>query len=134
MTNYELENIELARCPHCNSKMKIVKIQYGYAIVCTDRNCLGGMEIKSGSSDFTEIYLEALIANWNKRSPEVRAVTAAIECIEEYRNKIYTEMQEPYDDHGHCCIDVLDEALNRLRCFTSSAAVEVWIKQMSGDE
>ena len=129
-----IEKVELLRCPHCNSEMRLVKIQYGYAIVCTDRNCLGGMEIKSGTNDNNEIYLAALISNWNKRNPEVRAITAAIECIENYRNQIYDEMQEPYDTHGCCCTDVLDEAINRLRCFTSSAAVETWIREINRSE
>lgn len=128
----DLNKVELSRCPHCNSKMNIVEIQYGYAIVCTNKNCLGGMQIKYGSSDNKIMFLTTLISNWNKRSPEVRAVTAAIECIEEYRNSIHEQMQEPYDDHGQCCIDVLDEVLNRLHCFTSSEAVEVWIKELRG--
>ena len=130
----DLENIELLRCPHCNSEMGIVKIHSGYAIVCTNRSCLCKMEIHTGSSDNDKLFLAALISNWNKRSPEVRAVTAAIECLENYRNQIYNGMQEPYDDHGQCCIDVLDEALNRLQCFTSSAAVEVWIKEINGGD
>ena len=126
-----LANIELLRCPHCNSEMKIVEIQHGYAIVCGNKNCLGGMQIRYGANDTKEIFLATLISNWNKRLPEVRAITAATECIGEYRNKISSKMQEPYDDHGQCCIDVLDEVLNLLRCFTVSSAVELWIKEIN---
>ncbi len=119
--------MKLNNCPHCGSTVSLVQIQYGYAIVCDDKNCLGQMRVHYGTCDNEEIFLQKLISDWNKRSPEVRAVTAAIECIEEYRNKIYDETQEEYDEHGSCCIDVLDEVLNRLLCFTSSAAVEAWI-------
>ena len=129
-----LENIELLRCPHCNSKMSLVEIQRGYAIVCTDKNCLGGMRITYGSDDNKELFLTTLISNWNKRNPEVRAITAATECIEHFRNKIQNEIQEPYDEHGHCCIDVLDKTLNLLQCFTVSAAIEVWIKELNRSE
>lgn len=128
----ELKNIELNRCPHCNSEMRLVETQRGYAIVCTDKNCLGGMQIKYGTNDNKEIFLATLISNWNKRNPEVRAVTAATACIEEYRNRLYNNMQEPYDDHGQCCIDVIDEVLNLLRCFTVSAAIDVWFKEING--
>lgn len=127
----DLSNIELLRCPHCNSEMRLVKIHQGYAIVCTDKNCLGGMRINYGSNDNKEIFLATLISNWNKRMPEVRAITAATECIGEYRNKVFSKTQEPYYDHGQCCIDVLDEVLNLLRCFTVSSAVELWIKEIN---
>ena len=127
----ELDKIELARCPHCNNKMRAIRIQSGYAIICTDKNCLCKMEIYYGSDDHAKLYLAMLVSNWNKRSPEIRAVTAAVECITQYRNQLYNEMQEPYDTHGQCCIDVLDEALNRLQCFTSTAAVDVWINEIN---
>lgn len=58
----------------------------------------------------------------------INAVVSAVECIEEYRNTVYEETQEPYDEHGYCCIAVLDEAINRLKCFTSFAAVKTWIR------
>lgn len=119
--------MKLNPCPHCGAEVNIVRIQNGYAIVCGDKNCLCQMRVMFGSCDNEEIFLQKLISDWNKRSPEVRAVVAAIECIEEYRNTIYDEMQEEYDEHGCCCIDVLDEVLNRLQCFTSSAAVKQWI-------
>lgn len=119
--------IELAPCPHCNSTSRLVDIYGGYAIVCNDKNCLGQMRIHYGSCDDKEIFLQKLISDWNRRTPEVRAVTAAVECITKYRDEIYDETQEEYDDHGSCCIDVLDETINRLKCFTSSNAVEQWI-------
>ena len=118
--------LKLERCPHCGAEVRLVDIQNGYAIVCKDKNCLCQMRINFGSCDDKEIFLWKLISDWNKRKPEVRAVAAAVECIEEYRSKLYDEMQEPYDEHGSCCIRVIDETLNRLRCFTVSAAVDAW--------
>ena len=122
--------MELKPCPFCGSKVRLVTIQRGYAIVCEAKNCLGQMRITFGTCDDDLIFLKKLVSDWNKRNPEVRAVTAAYECIEEYRNTIYDETQEEYDDHGGCCIDVLDEVLNRLHCFTSSAAVEAWNRRV----
>ena len=121
--------VELKPCPFCGGEVRLVHIQSGFAIVCESRNCLGGMSVKYGSCDNEEIFLEKLVSDWNSRKPEVLAVTASIECIEDYRNTLYEETQEPYDEHGCCCISVLDEVLNRLRCFTASAAVEVWAKK-----
>ena len=117
---------ELKPCPFCGGEVRFVSIQNGFAIVCGDKNCLGQMRIMFGRCDNKEIFRETLISNWNKRNPEVRAVIAAYECIEDYRNTLYEETQESYDEHGGCCIDVLDEVLNRLQCFTTTAAVEAW--------
>jgi hypothetical protein len=117
---------ELKPCPFCGSEVRLVRIQSGFAIVCNSRNCLGSMRVNYGSCDNEKIFMEKLFSDWNKREPEVLAVTAAVECIEEYRNTLYDKTQEPYDEHGYCCISVLDEVLNRLRCFTASAAVEAW--------
>ena len=117
---------ELKPCPFCGEEVELVSVSFGFAIVCQGRNCLGGMSVKYGSCDNKAIFLEKLIADWNSRKPEVLAVTAAIECIEDYRSTLYEETQEPYDEHGCCCISVLDEALNRLQCFTTSAAIEAW--------
>lgn len=117
---------ELNPCPHCGHPVRLVDIMHGYAIVCESTNCLGGMRINFGACDNKEIFLAKLISDWNKREPEIPAVAAAINCIEDYRNNLYEEMQEPYDEHGYCCIKVLDEVLNRLQCFTSIAAVKAW--------
>ena len=117
---------ELKPCPFCGEQVRLVHIQGGYAIVCEGRNCLGMMQIKYGSCDNAEVFKEKLISDWNSRKPEILAVTAAVECIENYRNTLYEKTQEPYDEHGYCCISVLDEVLNRLQCFTASAAVEAW--------
>lgn len=125
--------VVLNPCPHCGENVRLVHGQRRYAILCQGRNCLGGMFIEYGSCDNKEIFLKKLISDWNSRKPEVLAVTAAVECIEEYRNALSEEIQEPYDYHGSCCIDVLDEALNRLRCFTSSAAVETWNRRVSDE-
>ena len=120
---------ELKPCPFCGGEVRLIRIQSGFAIVCESRNCLGSMSVKYGSCDNEEIFFEKLVSDWNSRKPEVLAVTAAIECIEDFRNTLYEETQEPYDEHGCCCISVLDEVLNRLHCFTASAAVEVWTKK-----
>lgn len=117
---------ELKPCPFCGSEVNLVHIHNGFAVVCSDKNCLGQMRITYERCDNKEIFLEKLLSDWNKRKPEVRAVTAAYACIEEYRNTLYEEIQEPYDEHGDCCISVLDEVLNRLNCFTSSVAIEAW--------
>ena len=117
---------ELKPCPFCGEQVELVDIFYGFAIVCKGRNCLGGMSIKYGTCDNKEIFLNKLISDWNSRKPEIPAVTAAVECIEDYRNTLYEKTQEPYDEHGCCCISVLDEVLNRLLCFTASAAIEAW--------
>ena len=122
-------SVKLKPCPFCGSNARIVPIQSGFAIVCNDKNCLSEMRILYGSCDTKKMFLDKLCADWNRRTPEVPAVVAAIECIEDYRGVLHDEMQEPYDDHGSCCLDVLDETLNRLRCFTTSAAVEAWIRR-----
>lgn len=116
--------MELERCPYCGETARLVSIQNGFAIVCNDKNCLGQMQIHFGSCNNEEIFLEKLVSNWNKREPEINAVVSAVECIEEYRNTVYEETQEPYDEHGYCCIAVLDEVINRLKCFTSLSAVK----------
>ena len=123
--------MELKPCPFCGQPARIFRIQNGYAICCNDKSCLGMMEIRFGSCDNEIIFKEKLISNWNKRQPEVVAVQAAFECIREYRNGIYDDMQEPYDDHGNCCMQVLDEALNRLQCFTTIAAIEAWNRRVN---
>ena len=120
---------ELKPCPFCGSQVRMVRIQFGFAIVCESRNCLGGMRINCGSCDNEEIFLKKLVSDWNSRKPEVLAVAAAIECIENYRNTLYEQTQEPYDEHGCCCISVIDEVLNRLQCFTVTAAVEAWSRR-----
>lgn len=118
--------VNLKPCPFCGNDVRIVPIQSGFAVVCNGKNCLSQMRITYGSCDAKKMFLEKLCADWNRRTPEAPAVVAAIECIEDYRNTLFDEMQEPYDEHGSCCLDVLDETLNRLRCFTTIAAVEAW--------
>jgi len=117
---------ELKPCPFCGKKAELFSIQGGFAIGCEDKNCLGVMQIHYGRCDNREIFKQKLIANWNKREPEVVAITAALECLDSYMDDLKKSMQEPYDEHGYCCVRVLDEALNRLQCFTSAAAVEAW--------
>lgn len=114
-----MDEIALAPCPHCGSGARIVDIYNGYAIICDDKNCLCMMQIRFGSCDDKGLFLRKLIADWNKRNPEIEAVTSAIRCIREYRDNIYEQTQEAYDDHGSCCVDVLDEAINILQCFTA---------------
>jgi hypothetical protein len=82
------------------------------------------MRVTFGSCDNEEIFLQKLISDWNNRNPDARTIVAAIGCIEKYRDSIYNETQEEYDDHGGCCVDVLDEVLNRLRCFTTSTTTK----------
>ena len=120
---------ELRRCPHCNKRVEFVELQGGYAIVCSDHNCLGGMQIHYGLKDDCEIFKQKLISNWNRRTPDVMAVAAAVNCIEEFRDELYESCQEPYDEHGACCIETANEILNRLLCFTSQEAVDAWGKE-----
>ena len=124
---------ELKPCPFCGEQVELIGIPFGFTIVCQGRNCLGSMSIKYGSCDNREIFLRKLISDWNSRKPEIPAVTAAIECIEDYRKNLYEETQEPYDEHGYCCIRVLDEVLNRLQCFTTSAAIEAWNRRVENE-
>lgn len=126
MVDAKIATTTLRRCPFCGEEVTLVRIQRGFAIVCNDRNCLGRMKVNFGLCDNEEMFLQKLVSDWNSRKPEVLAVEAAIECIEDYRDTIWTEMQEPYDEHGSCCMTVLDEVLNRLQCFTRSAAIEAW--------
>ena len=114
-----MNEIILAPCPHCGAGVSLLKIPYGYAIACDDKNCLSMMQTKYGSCDNKELFLQKLISDWNKRVPEIKAVTEAIQSIREYRDHVYDETQEPYDEHGSCCIRVLDEAINILQCFTA---------------
>lgn len=117
---------ELGHCPFCGKRAELITIQRGFAIVCEDKNCLGQMQIHYGSCDYEDIFKQKLIANWNKRCPEVAAIESALECLESYEDDLREQMQEPYDEHGYCCLRVLDEALNRLQCFTSIAAIDAW--------
>ena len=123
---------ELKPCPFCGKRAELISIQRGFAICCEDKNCLGLMQIHYGNSDNTEIFKQKLISNWHKREPEVVAISAALECLDSYREDLREEMQEPYDEHGYCCLRVLDEALNRLQCFTSVAAIKAWNRR-AGD-
>lgn len=109
----------LAPCPHCGTSAQLLDLQNGYAVVCGDKNCLCEMRVKFGSCDNKDIFLHKLISDWNKREPEIKSVTLAIQQVREYRDRIYEETQEEYDDHGGCCVDVLDEAINILQCFTA---------------
>ena len=120
-------SMNLLPCPHCQKPVEFLTLQGGYAIICSDHNCLGGMDIRYGWQDDQEIFKKKLISNWNRRTPEVRAVKAATECIRKYGEELYESMQEPYNEHGACCIEVVDEILNRLNCFTSQAAVDAWV-------
>lgn len=116
----------LNNCPHCGLPVEFLSLHSGFAIICSDHNCLGGMDVHYGTQDNPELFKKKLISNWNKRKPEIRAVEAAVECTIDYRDKIYDECQEPYDEHGQCCIDCIDEIINRLRCFTCQEAVDAW--------
>lgn len=120
---------ELVSCPHCGKPVEFINTRGGYAIICSDHSCLGRMEIHYGWMDNREIFKKKLIANWNRRQPEIRAVDAAVNCILKYRKELYDSCQEPYDEHGQCCIDVADEIINRLRCFTVQDAVDAWTDQ-----
>lgn len=122
-----MNQIALAPCPHCRSRAHVVDIHNGFAIVCEDKNCLGQMRVHYGSCDDKNVFLMKLVSDWNKRRPEIRAVTAAVECLTQYRNELYDANQKEYAYHGNCCIEALDEAINRLKCFTSTNAVEQWI-------
>ncbi len=116
----------LKACPFCGKRVELIPIQWGFAIVCSDKNCLRMMQIHYGTCDNEDIFKAKLISDWQRRNPEVPAITAAWNCLAQFRDEIYEACTEPYDTHGSCCINVLDEALNRLLCFTSSAAVEAW--------
>lgn len=118
--------MELKSCPFCGKPAEFISLQSGFAIICSDHNCLGGIETRFGRMDNPEIFKAKLVANWNKRDKDVAAVEAAVECAIAYRDEVYDDCQEPYDSHGQCCVDVLDEVINRLRCFTCKEAVEAW--------
>lgn len=124
--------IELRNCPYCNEPVEFITIQGGYAIICSDHNCLGGMQIHFGWKDDGEIFKQKLISNWNHRTPDVEAVDSAMRCIEAYRNELYDSCQEPYDEHGMCCVETADEILNRLQCFTCREAVDAWQRDKTG--
>lgn len=125
---------DLKPCPFCGKNAELITSQNGFAVVCADKNCLGLMQIHYGSCDYEEVFKQKLIANWNKREPEVAAIEAALECLDSYEDDLRDRMQEPYDEHGYCCLRVLDEALNRLQCFTSVAAIEAWNRRDGGKE
>lgn len=114
-----MDQIRLAPCPHCGTFARLVDTHNGYAIVCGDKNCLGQMRVQFGSCDDKKLFLQKLVADWNRRIPDIKAVTAAIDRVQEYRDHIYEETQEEYDNHGGCCVDVLDETLNIMNCFTA---------------
>jgi hypothetical protein len=114
-----MNEIVLAPCPHCGSGARLVNLQNGYAIVCDDKNCLGLMKVSFGSCDNKDIFLQKLVSDWNRRVPEIKAVASAIQSVREYRDHIYEESQEEYDVHCAHCVDVLDEAINILQCFTA---------------
>ena len=123
---------KLRNCPHCQREVELLSVQSGFSIICTDHNCLGGMSIHYGWADDPELFLRKLISNWNRRTPDVPAIDAAVKCIEEYRSDLYDSCQEPYDEHGQCCIEVADEIINRLRCFSCQEAVDAWSEKEDG--
>lgn len=118
------DSLYLAPCPHCGSDVKIVDIQNGFAIVCTDKNCLGQMRIQYGSCDDQKLFLNKLVTDWNKRQLESVAIRAAIDNVSKYRELLYDEMQEEYDEHCSCCLDTLDDVINRLVCYTAGNIVD----------
>ena len=115
----DINSFSLAPCPHCGSGARIVDIHNGHAVVCNNKSCLGQMHITFGSCDNKELFLHKLVSDWNKRGPEIKAVTEAISSINDYKDSVYEDAQEAYDVHGSCCIDVLDEVINILTCYTA---------------
>lgn len=120
----DTNSINLALCPHCGSEVELINIQGGFAIVCTDKNCLGQMRIQYGSCDDRKLFLNKLITDWNKRQLEVTSIRAAIDNISTYRDFIHDESQEEWSEHCSYCVDVLDEVINRLVCFNTGNIVD----------
>lgn len=120
----DLNSVNLVSCPHCGSDVKLVNIQNGFAIVCTDKNCLGGMRIQYGSCDDKKLFLNKLISDWNKRHLESVAIRAAIDNISKFREELYEELKEECDEHCSCCLDTLDDVMNRLLCYTTGSIID----------
>ena len=122
----DYEKMQLKRCPFCGNEVSLRFIQFGAAIVCNSRNCLGGLTVKWGTCDSHDIFLAKLVNDWNNREPDSKAVGAAVKCLEAYRAELLRSMREPYAEFDACCLDVLDEAINRVGCFTCDQAVLNW--------
>lgn len=108
-----------AECPHCGKESEFVCHPTKAYVICSDRNCWGGMNVKWGTDDDPEVFIAKMRRNWNKRAASNNTgLEAAIKSVEKLRERIYAENQLPYSEHDQLCVDVLDEALLKMSCFT----------------
>lgn len=111
-------NVGFLSCPHCGKESEFL-IGYDEAhIICSDHNCLGKMSVHWGTRDEPYRFIEKMKANWNKRTPDGHAIIEATAYIEKYRKEVYNDSQEEYSDCCAHCVEVVDEILNKLLCFT----------------
>lgn len=113
-------SIGFLSCPHCGKETEFYISGYKAHIICSDHNCWGGMSVQWGTHDEPYRFIEKMKASWNQRTPDGHAIIAAKSYIEKYRDEIYREAQGEDSDHFGCCLNVLDEVLNKLDCFIPS--------------
>ena len=117
MNRVKGSELGLATCPHCGKEVEFLIHGNTAYIFCSDHNCWGGSRVSWGTLDKPYIFIEKLKANWNKRVPEQNALVKAIEYIEEYRNQIYEQNQQECSEYFGCCVDALDEAIQKAKAF-----------------
>ena len=104
-------------CPHCGKEVEFLVSGGTAYIICSDRNCLGGIRISWGTNDKAYIFIEKLKSNWNKRCADQNALIKAIEYLEEFRDELYQQTQNEYAEKWSCCLNTLDEAINKAKAF-----------------
>lgn len=104
-------------CPHCGKEVEFLISGYTAYIICSDHNCLGGLRVSWGTNDKPYVFIEKLKSNWNKRCADQNALIKAINYLEEFRDEVYQQTQEEDAERWGCCLDTLDEAINKAKAF-----------------
>lgn len=118
MTIVAGSSIGFLSCPHCGKETEFYISGYKAHIICSDHNCWGGMTAQWGTHDEPYRFIEKMKASWNQRAQDGHAIVAATKYIEEYREEVRRDLQSEYSEYCQHCLDVLDEVLNKLDCFT----------------
>ena len=111
------KDMGLEPCPHCGKDVEFFISGNTAFIYCSDHNCLGGSRVSWGTNDTPYIFIEKLKANWNNRCADQNALVKALEYLDKFRNELYQQTQNEDSERWGCCVDTLDEAIDKARMF-----------------